>query len=114
MWRSPSLRVPFWGARGNSGVILSQLLRGFADGVAGSVEIDSAHAVAAFRSATDSAYGAVSQPREGTMLSVIRGASDASVQANDAGEQRRDRTCGKSLTPAPSTPWPALLTNSRC
>ncbi len=77
----------FWGARGNSGVILSQLLRGFADGVAGAVEIDSSDAVAAFRSATDSAYGAVSQPREGTMLSVIRGASDASVQANDAGER---------------------------
>ena len=77
----------FWGARGNSGVILSQLLRGFADGVAGSEDIDSSHAVAAFRSATDSAYGAVSQPREGTMLSVIRGASDASVAANDAGER---------------------------
>ena len=76
----------FWGARGNSGVILSQLLRGFADGVAGCAEIDSSHAVAAFRSATDSAYGAVSQPREGTMLSVIRGASDATVAANDAGE----------------------------
>jgi len=77
----------FWGARGNSGVILSQLLRGFADGVAGAVEIDSSDAVAAFRSATDSAYGAVSQPREGTMLSVIRGASDAAVRANDAGER---------------------------
>ncbi len=77
----------FWGARGNSGVILSQLLRGFADGVAGSDEIDSSHAVAAFRSATDSAYGAVSQPREGTMLSVIRGASDATVTANDGGER---------------------------
>ena len=77
----------FWGARGNSGVILSQLLRGFADGVAGSVEIDSSDAVAAFRSATDSAYNAVSQPREGTMLSVIRGASDAAVIANDAGER---------------------------
>ncbi len=77
----------FWGARGNSGVILSQLLRGFADGVAGSIEIDSSHAVAAFRSATDSAYHAVSQPREGTMLSVIRGASDAAVRANDAGER---------------------------
>ena len=77
----------FWGARGNSGVILSQLLRGFADGVAGAVEIDSSDAVAAFRSATDSAYHAVSQPREGTMLSVIRGASDAAVQANDAGER---------------------------
>ena len=76
----------FWGARGNSGVILSQLLRGFADGVAGSDEIDSSHAVAAFRSAADSAYGAVSQPREGTMLSVIRGASEAAVTANDAGE----------------------------
>ncbi len=77
----------FWGARGNSGVILSQLLRGFADGVAGSDEIDSSDAVVAFRSATDSAYGAVSQPREGTMLSVIRGASDAAVSANDAGER---------------------------
>ena len=77
----------FWGARGNSGVILSQLLRGFADGVAGSEEIDSSDVVASFRSATDSAYGAVSQPREGTMLSVIRGASDAAVTANDAGER---------------------------
>ena len=77
----------FWGARGNGGVILSQLLRGFADGVAGAEEIASSDAVAAFRSATDSAYRAVSQPREGTMLSVIRGASDASVSANDAGER---------------------------
>ena len=76
----------FWGARGNSGVILSQLLRGFADGVAGSDTITTTEAVAAFRSATDSAYSAVSQPREGTMLSVIRGASDAAVAANDAGE----------------------------
>ena len=77
----------FWGARGNSGVILSQLLRGFADGVAGSHVIESGDAVAAFRSATDSAYQAVSQPREGTMLSVIRGASDAAVVSNNAGEQ---------------------------
>ncbi len=77
----------FWGARGNSGVILSQLLRGFADGIAGSEIIETTDAVAAFRSATDSAYSAVSQPREGTMLSVIRGASDATVQANDAGER---------------------------
>ena len=77
----------FWGARGNSGVILSQLLRGFADGVAGSETIETTEAVAAFRSATDSAYGAVSQPREGTMLSVIRGASDAAIAANDAGER---------------------------
>ena len=77
----------FWGARGNSGVILSQLLRGFADGVVGSETIETSDAVAAFRSATDSAYGAVSQPREGTMLSVIRGASDATLRANDAGER---------------------------
>ena len=77
----------FWGARGNSGVILSQLLRGFADGVAGCETIESTEAVAAFRSATDSAYGAVSQPREGTMLSVIRGASDFAIAANDAGER---------------------------
>jgi DAK2 domain fusion protein YloV len=77
----------FWGARGNSGVILSQLLRGFADGIAGSIEIESGLAVAAFGSATDSAYTAVSQPREGTMLSVIRGASDAAATAYHSGEE---------------------------
>ena len=76
----------FWGARGNSGVILSQLLRGFADGIAGSNAIAAPGAVAALRAATESAYHAVSQPREGTMLSVIKGASDAAARANDAGQ----------------------------
>ena len=77
----------FWGARGNSGVILSQMLRGLADGLAG-VDAAGPDAIAgALAAATAAAYGAVSQPREGTMLSVIRGASEAAgtAVAGDAG-----------------------------
>ena len=71
----------FWGARGNSGVILSQMLRGLADGLAG-VDAAGPDAIAgALAAATAAAYGAVSQPREGTMLSVIRGASEAAGTA---------------------------------
>ena len=77
----------FWGARGNSGVILSQLLRGFADGVGDAAAIDAARLAAAWRAAADSAYQAVSQPREGTMLSVIRGAADAADAVKDVGEE---------------------------
>ena len=71
----------FWGARGNSGVILSQMLRGLADGLAGVDRAGGGEIAAALAAATAAAYGAVSQPREGTMLSVIRGASEAAANA---------------------------------
>ena len=71
----------FWGARGNSGVILSQMLRGLADGLAGVDHAGGGEIAAALAAATAAAYGAVSQPREGTMLSVIRGASAAAANA---------------------------------
>jgi DAK2 domain fusion protein YloV len=68
------------GARGNSGIILSQLVRGFSEAL-GAVEqgaISQADVVAtAFRRASDSAYAAVAQPREGTVLTVARAAADA-------------------------------------
>ena len=71
----------FWGARGNSGVILSQMLRGLADGLAGVDRAGGGDVAAALAAAADAAYAAVSQPREGTMLSVIRGAAEAAADA---------------------------------
>ena len=74
----------FWGARGNSGVILSQMLRGFANGAAGADTLDAANLVSAFHSAAAAAYKAVGQPQEGTMLTVIQAAADAVAAAYDA------------------------------
>src|SRR5665811_1286516 len=78
-----------FGARGNSGVILSQVVRGLAEGFAGRRRfngLDLAHALA---SASTAAYGAVPRPVEGTMLTVIREAAAAAVTAaereNDIG-----------------------------
>jgi DAK2 domain fusion protein YloV len=65
-------RAALMGARGNSGVIFSQILRGFADVVGERGEIDGATLAHAFRSASDAAYRAVRRPVEGTMLTVIR------------------------------------------
>jgi fatty acid kinase len=65
-------RAALMGARGNSGVILSQIIRGAAETLGTEGEIDSSVVARAFRSASDAAYRAVRQPVEGTMLSVIR------------------------------------------
>ncbi|MDQ1730783.1 MAG: fatty acid kinase [Pseudonocardiales bacterium] len=73
------------GARGNSGVIVSQVLRGFADAFDGAFEGDGQLVTAGLRSATDAAYAAVSEPVEGTILSVMRGAADAADSAGGTG-----------------------------
>jgi dihydroxyacetone kinase-like predicted kinase len=66
-------RAALMGARGNSGVILSQIVRGVADVLARSTNgIDPALTSRALRGASDAAYRAVRRPVEGTMLSVIR------------------------------------------
>jgi len=67
-------RGALMGARGNSGVILSQIVRGATDvlGEAADPRIDAASAALALRGASDAAYRAVRRPVEGTMLSVIR------------------------------------------
>lgn len=65
------------GARGNSGVILSQIFRGFAEGLAGKSEVDAVELAAAFASGRDVAYKAVMRPVEGTILTVIREAASA-------------------------------------
>ena len=88
----------FWGARGNSGVILSQMLRGFANGAAGADTLDAANLVNAFDSAAAAAYKAVGQPQEGTMLTVIQAAADAVAAAYDnAGDNAAGRPDAPSL-----------------
>jgi DAK2 domain fusion protein YloV len=69
------------GARGNSGVILSQILRGFAEHLRGHGEIDAATLVAALHQARESAYKGVLKPVEGTILTVIREVSEAGGHA---------------------------------
>ncbi len=65
-------RAALMGARGNSGVILSQIVRGATDSLA-----DTDDLARAFRSASDAAYRAVKKPVEGTMLTAIRSLADA-------------------------------------
>lgn len=66
------------GARGNSGVIVSQLLHGFAEGIPpGAAEASPDDVRGALRRASDAAYAAVGKPVEGTVLSVARAAAEA-------------------------------------
>lgn len=65
------------GARGNSGVILSQLLQGFAEGLDGHAVFDIALMVEACQSAVKAGYAAVLDPTEGTILTVSREATEA-------------------------------------
>ena len=68
------------GARGNSGVILSQLLRGFTKEVSKEEEVDVHILAKAFERAVESAYRAVMKPKEGTILTVARGGADQAVE----------------------------------
>ncbi|HEY7132848.1 MAG TPA: DAK2 domain-containing protein, partial [Candidatus Limnocylindrales bacterium] len=69
------------GARGNSGVITSQILRGVAEGLAGKRRFNGLDLAGALSIGTHTAYGAVGKPVEGTILTVIREASAAAVEA---------------------------------
>ncbi|MEV4275345.1 DAK2 domain-containing protein [Actinoplanes xinjiangensis] len=88
------------GARGNSGVIVSQILRGMADTFAGGVAVRGSELARALRVATDAAYAAVARPVEGTVLSVVAAAAEA------AGRIRSDdlvivaRTAARAATEA--------------
>ena len=74
-------RGALYGARGNSGVILSQALRGFAGGVGDVAAFDAAALARGLESASTAAYAAVSEPKEGTMLTVLRFAAGAATRA---------------------------------
>lgn len=72
------------GARGNSGVILSQLLRGFTKAIRDEEEIDAMTLAAACQRARDTAYKAVMKPKEGTILTVARAAADRALELADS------------------------------
>ena len=72
------------GARGNSGVILSQILRGFARALSGKEEMVPENFAAALTTGTEAAYKAVMKPKEGTMLTVARMMAEAvTKEANE-------------------------------
>ncbi len=73
------------GARGNSGVILSQLFRGFTKGVKEYDEVTIPVFAAAFEKAVETAYKAVMKPKEGTILTVARGAAIKARELADSG-----------------------------
>ena len=75
----------FWGARGNSGVILSQFLKGFAEALEEKQVCRTTDLARAFSLASDAAYQAVGQPVEGTMLTVIRSLSFESQECQEGG-----------------------------
>ena len=68
------------GARGNSGVILSQLLRGFTKGIRDTSEVDVITITEAFQKAVATAYKAVMKPKEGTILTVAKGFADKATE----------------------------------
>ena len=69
------------GARGNSGVILSQIFRGFARAVEGKSSLNPTELAGAFEEAANAAYRAVNRPTEGTILTVAREAGRAATAA---------------------------------
>ncbi len=74
------------GARGNSGVILSQLFRGFTKVIRNTEKLDSNIIAQALQKATETAYKAVMKPKEGTILTVAKAISDKAVEL--AGEKK--------------------------
>lgn len=69
------------GARGNSGVILSQILRGIARGLEGKVEVDAKEFAESLMEGSRSAYKAVMRPTEGTILTVVRACGESALNS---------------------------------
>ncbi|HEX5690043.1 MAG TPA: DAK2 domain-containing protein [Roseiflexaceae bacterium] len=83
-------RVKYWATmrgRGNSGIILSQVLRGMAQALAGHERMGASELAAALTQASSTAYQAVMKPVEGTMLTVIREAAEAAELAAAEGAE---------------------------
>jgi len=75
-----TIRAALLSARGNSGVILSQIVRGAAEELGGAGRIDPPATARALRGASDAAYASVPKPVEGTILTVIRALADEAEQ----------------------------------
>lgn len=101
------------GARGNSGVILSQILRGITDTLGAAGKVDAAAVASALMAGATSAYGAVGRPVEGTILTVAREAAEAAMEASNAGAElalvvRRARDAASSAVARSPQLLPAL------
>lgn len=72
------------GARGNSGVILSQLFRGFGKAIEGKTEVSTVDFAEALKRGVDTAYKAVMKPVEGTILTVAREAADEALRVSES------------------------------
>ncbi|MBO7631386.1 MAG: DAK2 domain-containing protein [Lachnospiraceae bacterium] len=95
------------GARGNSGVILSQLFRGFCKGINGYDTLTVPIATEAFDKAVDTAYKAVMKPKEGTILTVARAGAEAAAEIcdyTDDVEEFLDRVIERMQTALDNTP----------
>jgi uncharacterized protein len=77
-------RATLMGARGNSGVILSQIVRGAAEALGGEKEVTAQAVARALRAASDTAYRGVRTPVEGTMLTVVREMAEAAEERASA------------------------------
>ncbi len=96
------------GARGNSGVILSQILRGMADTFSPLDAVSGADVATGLRRAADAAYQAVLRPVEGTILTVVRSAAESVERAVSEGETTLagvlERAAGAARDAVASTP----------
>lgn len=87
------------GARGNSGVILSLIFRGFSKALKGMDTADGKAVANAFRKGVDAAYKAVMKPTEGTILTVVRKAAEAAGKSAESGSETID-VCEAALDAA--------------
>lgn len=87
------------GARGNSGVILSLIFRGFSKALKGMDTADGKAVSNAFRKGVDAAYKAVMKPTEGTILTVVRKAAEAAEKSAESGSETID-VCEAALDAA--------------
>ncbi|MCI8381164.1 MAG: DAK2 domain-containing protein [Lachnospiraceae bacterium] len=85
------------GARGNSGVILSQLFRGFTKSARDKRELNAADICLALDKAVETAYKAVMKPKEGTILTVARGAAEKAGELLEEGRTELDDFIGEVL-----------------
>lgn len=100
-------RAALLGARGNSGLIMAQLFRGLRDALTDASEINASNFSRGLTLAADMAYGAVPNPVEGTMLTVIREAAEAAVQTaanNDSVVDVVDSAATQALDTTERTP----------
>lgn len=112
-WGAAFARGALLGARGNSGVILSQMFRGLCAAFEGRQHLDGAGLAHALGSASEAAYAALSEPIEGTMLTVLRDAAQAATALGSAATPLAVLTAARAEADASVARTPELLPRLR-